>query len=88
MRASFSRKSEMKGAETETPEGKSLHGRGTQTAKGRSPQSLHYPSRADAPDIISVSSVVMDAWRVLNIENEGSVSSKSCLLTHAFHVVM
>jgi len=36
-------------------------------------QSLHYPSRADAPDIISISSVVMDAWRVLNIENEGSV---------------
>ena len=39
-------------------------------------QSLHFPSRADAPDIISISSVVMDAWRVLNIENEGSVSSK------------
>jgi hypothetical protein len=51
-----------------------------------------YPSRADAPDIISISSVVMDAWRVLNIENKVSVSSKILLcvlllLMHAFHVV-
>jgi len=52
-------------------------------------QSLHFPSRADAPDIISISSVVMDAWRVLNIENEGSVSSKILLLLMlAFHVTM
>jgi hypothetical protein len=93
MRIRLSRKSETRRVETEPPEEKKPScERNTNGEKGRSPHSLFtYPSRADAPDIISVSSVVMDAWRVLNIENEGSVSSKilfCVLLMHATHMVM
>jgi hypothetical protein len=79
----------MKRVETEPSEEKRPSWERNTNGKKEKVQSLHFPSRADAPDIISISSVVMDAWRVLNIENEGSVSSKiQLLLMLAFHVTM
>lgn len=52
---------------------------GSKKGKRKLSKQFLHPSRAEAPDIISMSSVVMDAWRVLDTENETiSLSSQSC----------